>query len=1145
MSKIKISTTISAVADALATISISRQRDINDVLPSNLVDQQFPSFIREDYPKMVEFTRAYYDYMAQTENGRIRTLRNIDETSGKYLDYIQNEFLYNAAKPNFQQDFAAEDFIRFSRQFYSAKGTEESIKFLFRAQTGQEVDIEYPSELIFKASTAKWFQEQSVKIVMNVDSIPATYFIGNYLTFKNSQGKEQTVEVSNVIDITETTAQTDVSTVFEVFFTTELIIDVAPGDTLFGTNFHSTIIPSLTEVQITNPGTNFRVGQIIKLDGATGSGAIAVITSVLSGGVIRNIKLIKFGTNYTTNFSVSISPDSISLQSGTIQTADNITDTTEGFIESQSILRSDYVLNDSSGSTPNYTNPGYIGSYVSQSTNRQVLVLEENYSGLLFCKIGAVCTYSGKYLDQTGIPSNSNVLQDNDYYQDFSYVINSPIDIENYRDSITALAHPAGFKMFGGLSIENEFESDTTLSESAVTSDLNVTNFDFLSSETLDKRITFTRTGTATRYNSSGLIETVAANTPRFDYNPATLDKKGLLIEETKTNLFLHSEYFDKTTWSKAGLTSITRDVITSPTGNTQAEKFIEGTGTPTSPFFYLYQAVTGLSVTTVYTVSLFVKAAERSYIQLRLDDNGSLNTSSQQFNLNNGTLQSTSSISGTVTSAIPTITSVGNGWYRVSLTATFSAAPTALSVKIQMMNNAPAVAYTGDGVSGLYVWGAQLEATAFPTSYIPSTNTFTTRASVGTYIDSTGTLQTAANNVARYQYNPENLSAQPYLLLEESRINSIRNNTMVGAVTGVPGTIPTNWQTTSLSGISYDVSGTGIENGINYVDIRVSGTSSVASYANITPDILIAAVSGQTWTASFWAKLVSGSLTNTNANIEIRESDATQNFLANILVVVPLTSTLTRYKQTKTLNNASTAFASLRFIAQISIGLPVDFTVRIGLPQLEQGTFVSSVIKTSTAAVTRQADGSTAAQAIRNADNAKITGSNFSSWFNPTEGTIFTEILNKYDTVGQRFLSFNDDTTGNLIEIISSGGGLGPYGYIASSSVGQTAAATGSIAVNTSYRVAFAYKTNDAQVYRNGSSVTTDSSVTLPTVTQLFIGSALSNSLVSNSCIKQIKYYPSRLSNTELQLLSTYAFLANVSATAKIKGSLSVSVPV
>lgn len=63
----------------------------------------------------------------------------------------------------------------------------------------------------------------------------------------------------------------------------------------------------------------------------------------------------------------------------------------------------------------------------------------------------------------------------------------------------------------------------------------------FLSSTSLDSRITFTRASTATFVGSNGLIQSAAINAPRFDYDPVTLAPKGLLIEEARTNLFLNS----------------------------------------------------------------------------------------------------------------------------------------------------------------------------------------------------------------------------------------------------------------------------------------------------------------------------------------------------------------------------------------------------------------------------------------------------------------------------------------------------------------------------------------------------------------------------------------------------------------------------
>ena len=92
----------------------------------------------------------------------------------------------------------------------------------------------------------------------------------------------------------------------------------------------------------------------------------------------------------------------------------------------------------------------------------------------------------------------------------------------------------------------------------------------------LDPRVTVTRAlNTATRVNSSGYVEIVNANLPRFDYDPVTLTPKGLLIEEARTNLLTYSEQFDNAAWGKQG-SSVSQNVQTSPDGSVDADKLIE-----------------------------------------------------------------------------------------------------------------------------------------------------------------------------------------------------------------------------------------------------------------------------------------------------------------------------------------------------------------------------------------------------------------------------------------------------------------------------------------------------------------------------------------------------------------------------------------
>jgi hypothetical protein len=221
--------------------------------------------------------------------------------------------------------------------------------------------------------------------------------------------------------------------------------------------------------------------------------------------------------------------------------------------------------------------------------------------------------------------------------------------------------------------------------------------------------------------------------------------------------------------------------------------------------------------------------------------------------------------------------------------------------------------------------------------------------------------------------------------LIEEARTNSLRNSSMAGAVAGSPGTLPTAWSLGSTAGLTQSIAGTGIAaNGINYIDFRYQGTSSGTSIA-IFPDLStqqIAAVQGQFWTHSYFFALVGGTLTNVSSfDADIQEANAAGTVLATTTVNVGLPSaTMTRATSgSVTLGQATTAFVRPRILVTIANSASIDFTVRIGWPQIEQCALstvcaASSPIPTASAAVTRQLDNVTATTNIAGAANGSVT---------------------------------------------------------------------------------------------------------------------------------------------------------------------------
>jgi hypothetical protein len=234
---------------------------------------------------------------------------------------------------------------------------------------------------------------------------------------------------------------------------------------------------------------------------------------------------------------------------------------------------------------------------------------------------------------------------------------------------------------------------------------------DFAGTGTLDSRITFTRSTTGTYYNSSGVLSTAAINAARFDYNPLTKVALGLLVEQSSTNLLTYSADFSNAAWIKVFVTIASSSVV-APDG-TNFQKMIES-ATLTS--HAIYRPITVTSGTS-YTHSAYAKAAERTFCTVGITDTGVDYTAIA--NLSTGTILSTTA------GSTSTITNVGNGIYRVSLTRTVTAA--SVNPFIGIYNGS--TTYNGDGTSGIYIWGAFLEALAFPTSYIPTTTAQVTRA--------------------------------------------------------------------------------------------------------------------------------------------------------------------------------------------------------------------------------------------------------------------------------------------------------------------------------------------------------------------------------------------------------------------------------
>jgi hypothetical protein len=193
---------------------------------------------------------------------------------------------------------------------------------------------------------------------------------------------------------------------------------------------------------------------------------------------------------------------------------------------------------------------------------------------------------------------------------------------------------------------------------------------------------------------------------------------KGLPCFGAVTNLLLQSEDLTSASWVKNRVTTTANvSTVVAPDRSTNADKIVEDTSATTT--HYLIQAITKAASALQYTYSVFVKAGERPKTLLQLTNSGATGGASAIFDLSAGTFSSVTS-SGTFTGPSATITNAGNGWWRCTVTGTTDT-DTVVRGETYIHNGA-SVTFTGDGASGIYVWGSQLEQSSFAGPYVPTT---------------------------------------------------------------------------------------------------------------------------------------------------------------------------------------------------------------------------------------------------------------------------------------------------------------------------------------------------------------------------------------------------------------------------------------
>jgi len=380
---------------------------------STYIESQLPDYIRADHPMFVSFIEAYYEWLESVDNAtygmaKLQDYADIDESIDKFADQFHNQYLENfpvqlAINPNTGQGLDKKNFIKNIKRFYSNKGTEKAYNFLFQTFFNTEAELMLPKENILIVSGGIWEKNYKIKTTTKNLDAELDKLINQRLTQFNPQTGE--LEAYGIVE--------------EVLHHPALHGAATVTEFLFKEVWH----PELFKYGRTVTGDN--------VDGKTLEEQIyPLVTSLTAGNV---------GSDYRIG-------DIITFGIGGVARVSEIGATAAGVVD---ITVLDYGINPNFDTTVTVQRSG-----ATAGINEEFTVVT-----------GSMLYNKGRYINNKGFISDNDIrLQDSYYYQAFSYVIKSELVLNQYKDLVKKLIHPAGMELFSSVQIRKHIIADSIFS---------------------------------------------------------------------------------------------------------------------------------------------------------------------------------------------------------------------------------------------------------------------------------------------------------------------------------------------------------------------------------------------------------------------------------------------------------------------------------------------------------------------------------------------------------------------------------------------------------------------------------------------------------------------------------------------------------
>lgn len=485
------------------------------------ISSQIPEHIKNDYELYETFLKAYYEWLCQDQHSlyvtdNIQYFSDIDNAPEYFYTYLKNEILNE-----FPDDVLADKklLLRYAKDFYERKGTETSYEFLFKVLYNDNISISYPKDNILKASDGKWISEYSL-CVKSIEGNPFDLVSTQAYTENN-----EIIYIDNVLLTRE--GQYDVYRL--TFSPTKLTFNVGDKIYSQDKSVVVEIYGVIKDIEIINGGSGYTIGSIVPINDISGNGvnAVAKISDINSDNKISGFEIINGGFNYRVGDQIIFTPvkggygaeayvskitdSEISKQCiTTIETEQNVKVQTVESVRIEDYIKFDNfeigsiseikLVSGGSGykqlplisiyQEKKYDLPEGYGAIINaisnnagkitkiEVLNRGIGYIDEQYINIDLTNLGdgnAVAKASifggpiqskGYWKNNDGKLNSTVYLQDNKYYQNFSYVIKSTESINDYRNIVTNIVHPSGTQMYGEINLINEIETGYTFENS-------------------------------------------------------------------------------------------------------------------------------------------------------------------------------------------------------------------------------------------------------------------------------------------------------------------------------------------------------------------------------------------------------------------------------------------------------------------------------------------------------------------------------------------------------------------------------------------------------------------------------------------------------------------------------------------------------